>query len=447
MTMSFETMPIEALSACERSEKKLIGCLLHRPDFIHHVTGIVAGTSFYDRELSALFDALAETSKRGLQIDTWTLAGMVFQKSSRAVEAIAFSVKDLEHEVANGNDVVYHAQHVAGWHEFRKVRGVGLQLLNETNHCTEPPEQMQLLAVASKAIQEASVTRESDVLDCAQLVDGALAKIDRALQSNESTGLATGLDEIDKRWGGLYDGELTILAARPSIGKTALAMTIALNLAEQGKSVFFASLEMTRDQVGYRLLSRMTGIPCDKLRQAILSEDERLRLTDARQKLSALKLRVWCASGVTVQEIESRVRLHSSKHGLDAIFIDYMGQGKIKPISRHGTANDAITEVIGDIATMTKRLEKPVVCMCQLNRVAEGQKPTLSNLRDSGSIEQDADCVWFLHRERRDDSDTQFNVAKCRNGEIGDASLVFDSDRATFDDPSPEPFQYAGDRR
>jgi replicative DNA helicase len=435
-----DSLPTESLKLAVVAERKLLGSLLHRPDFIHEVSAIVDGASFYDREFAVLFDTLHNVAKQGLQIDPWAIANMVFKESQLTVEAIAVSVQELKHEVANAAHVKYYATQVAKWHSIRSVRSVGFSLIDETEHCTEKTEASELLAQAAKAIQEASVVREDEVLDCVQLVDGALERIDRAMVSGESTGIATGFREIDSRWGGLYDGELTILAARPSIGKSALGMSIALNLAEQGKSVFFASLEMTRDQVGYRLLSRMTGISCDRLRQAILSQDQLTMLMQARQNLNGLKLRVWCASGVTVQDIESRARLHSSKHGLDAVFIDYMGQGKIKPIKRHGSANDSITEVIGDIATMTKRLVKPVVCLCQLNRAAEEQEPTLANLRDSGSIEQDADNVWFLHR-KRSESSTSFIVAKCRNGEIGSASLRFNGDRATFEDvPCGTPF-------
>lgn len=445
--MNEELLPGDSLKACIQSERQLLGCLLHRPDFIHEVTGIVSGSSFFDVSFAVLFDVIATTVSNGLQIDSYTIAQKVLGETGKGeIETILRSVSELKHEVANASNVVYYARQVAGWNAMRQVRRVSMNLISKTNNCTEAPECLPMLSEAAKAIEAANVVRQDDVLDASELAGFALHDIDKAMDSQQSSGIETGLDAIDLRWGGLYDGELVILAARPSIGKTALALSIACSMAECGKSVFFASLEMTRQQVGLRLLSRMTGIPCDRLRIGYsLSIHDRTKLGDAKSKLKEWPMRVWCSSGVTVHEIASRARLHSTRMGLDAVFIDYLGQGKIKPIRKHSNANDSITEIVGDVANFTKQINKPVVCLCQLNRGAEGEEPGLQNLRDSGSIEQDADAVWFLHR-KRDDSQTKLLVRKCRNGEIGDAELVFNSDKATFYDAAPKHVsEYASD--
>jgi replicative DNA helicase len=189
----------------------------------------------------------------------------------------------------------------------------------------------------------------------------------------------------------------------------------------------------------------MSGIPCDRLRMGFaLNQQERNRLEEAKQNLKTWPIRVWCSSGVLVSEIAAKARLQATKMGLDAVFIDYLGQGKIKPSKRHSSANDSITEIVGDIATFTKQINKPVVCLCQLNRGAEGAEPGLEHLRDSGSIEQDADAVWFLHRTRGE-AETQLLVKKCRNGETGEANIVFDPNKATFYDREHQ-FQYAASR-
>jgi replicative DNA helicase len=445
--MITDLLPGESLKACIQSERQLLGCLLHRPDFIHEVTGIVSGTSFSDRSYAVLFDVIAATVARGLQIDSHTIATMVLgQTGGHEVDLILQAVLEIKHEVANAANIVFYARQVAGWHAMRSVRNIGLRLMSQTEDCIEPPDPMVLLANATKAIEEANVVRQDDVLDAGQLADIALIDIDRAMERQTSSGHDTGLVAIDTRWGGIHDGELTLLAARPSLGKTALALSITCSMAEAGKSIFFASLEMTKQQVGLRLLSRMSGIPCDRLKMGYtLSIQERSRLGDAKQKLQSWPIRVWCASGVTVHEIASKARLHSTQMGLDAVFIDYLGQGKIKPMKRHGTANDAITEIVGDIATFTKQINKPVVCLCQLNRGAEGEEPGLQHLRDSGSLEQDADVIWFIHR-KRDDPQTKLLVRKCRNGETGEADIVFNADRATFYDAAPSYVnEYAGD--
>lgn len=433
--MSHELLPGDSLKACIQSERQLLGCLLHRPDFIHSVSGIVSSTSFWDRDYAVLFDVLLATIEQGLQVDTYTIATKVLgPNSGHEIDSVIASVAELKHEVPNASNVVYYAHQVAGWHASRIVRGIGFGLIADTNDCTEPSNATELLSKAIKTIENANVVRQNDVHDAGELAEMALHEIDRAIERQTSSGLDTGLTSIDIRWGGLHDGELVILAARPSIGKTALAISIACNMAEHGKSVFFASLEMTRQQVGLRFLSRMSGIPCDRLRMGcVLSQQERNLLEDAKRNLKTWPIRVWCSSGVFVSEIAAKARLHATKMGLDAIFIDYLGQGKIKPLKRHSSANDSITEIVGDIATFTKQINKPVVCLCQLNRGAEGEEPGLKHLRDSGAIEQDADAVWFLHR-KRGESETKLLVSKCRNGEIGETDIVFNPDRATFHD-------------
>ncbi len=433
--MSPELLPGESLKACIQVERQLLGCLLHRADFIHNVSAIVSGKSFSDRSYAVLFDVLLATVEKGLQVDSYTLACKVLgSNSGYEIDSIVASVAELKHEVANAANVIFYANQVAGWQAFRAVREIGFGLLEDTNDCTEPPNAIELIAKASKAIEQANVVRQNDVFDAGELAGMALVDIDRAMDCQTSSGLGTGLAAIDTRWGGLHDGELVILAARPSIGKTALALSIACSMAEQGKSVLFASLEMTKQQVGLRLLSRMSGIPCDRLRMGYaLNRKERNQLEVAKQNLKTWPIRVWCSSAVLVSEIAAKARLQATKMGLDAIFIDYLGQGKIKPSTRYSSANDTITEIVGDIATFTKQINKPVVCLTQLNRGAEGVEPGLQHLRDSGSLEQDADAVWFLHRVRGE-PETKLLVRKCRNGEIGETDIVFDPDRATFHD-------------
>ena len=437
--MNIDLLPGESLRACITSERQLIGSLLHRPDFIHTASGIVSSTSFHDRSYAVLFDVLHATVERGIPVDSFTIAQQVLGKDSRfEIDSILHTVAEIKHEVPNGAHVQHYANQVAGWAGLRAVRDIGFKLLKQTDQCTEPPNAMEIIGEAAKSIEAANVVRQNDVHDASELAEVALVDIDRAMTAGTSSGLDTGLTAIDTRWGGIYDGELIILAARPSIGKTAMALSIACNIAEQGKSVFFASLEMTKQQVGLRLLSRMTGLSCDRLKMGYtLGAQERSMLDEAKEKLKIWPIRVWCSAGVTVAEIAAKARLQATKIGLDAVFIDYLGQGKIKPVKRHSSANDSITEVVGDIANFAKSINKPVLCLCQLNRGGETEEPGLHHLRDSGSIEQDADCVWFLHRKRGEAS-TKLLVRKCRNGEYGETELVFDSDRATFEDAAPD---------
>ena len=258
-------------------------------------------------------------------------------------------------------------------------------------------------------------------------------------------GLSTGLSAVDDKINGLSKSDLILLAARPGMGKTSFALNLASNVAMMArkKCVFF-SLEMTKEQLAERLLASQAGVPSHKLRTGELDNDEWVRLGNAAGQFNDVELYLDDTSSITVPEIKSRVR---RMQGVDVIMIDYLGL--IKSATRKENRVQEVSEITRQLKMLAKDLMIPVICCAQLARSTEGRgkshKPQLSDLRESGSIEQDADIVMFLYREdyyrsevdedKQDDIDenhTELIVAKNRHGATGTIEMTFDKEFTRF---------------
>ncbi|MCR9296341.1 MAG: AAA family ATPase [bacterium] len=288
---------------------------------------------------------------------------------------------------------------------------------------------------ADAAIQAAQHNAAADLESLDAMLGSALESLEQAKQRGQSLGLATGIPILDRETGGFFPGELTVLAARPSIGKTALAIELAARVAGRGRRrVLLVSLEMTAEQLAHRFLSRETGIAVRKIQAADLTRDEQSQLEASREELKALKLKAYVSPRATLARIRARARLLAAQDGLDLLMIDYLGliqsEGRLSLYER-------TTALSRELKQLAIELNRPVLCLAQLNRESAkaGSKPTLEHLRDSGAIEQDADNVWLLHREDRAAAETDLIIAKQRQGAVGTIKLEFDSQRMSFDVP------------
>lgn len=262
----------------------------------------------------------------------------------------------------------------------------------------------------------------------------------------EMTGLSTGFIDFDRLTGGLHKSDLLILAARPGVGKSSFAMTIAFNIAmQQRAAVGVFALEMGRDQLLQRLLATHTGIDSQKLRTGRISTNELQLLMDAMGQLSSAPIYIDDTPGVTVNELRSKTRRLQAEHGLDVLIIDYLqlmsGSGK-----RNDNRVQEVSEISRSLKGLAREMNIPVIALSQLSRAVEGRTshvPVLADLRESGSIEQDADMVMFIYREEMYDKDTdkkgiaEIHIAKHRNGPLGTVSLFFDQRTTRFRDLAP----------
>jgi len=282
--------------------------------------------------------------------------------------------------------------------------------------------------------------------------------LDKAMASDGSSGIATGLADLDRRLNGLQDGELIIVAGRPGMGKTAAALTIAANAGKAGKKVRIVSLEMLGWQLGQRLAARYSCISVqDQRKPRELSNEQHRRLAEAENKVAALPLFIDDSDGQTVAQIRSEARRQKRREGLDLLIVDYLGL--IKPSDPRMQKVHQIEEITTGLKRLAKELRIPVVLLAQLNRGVESRddkRPGLADLRDSGSIEQDADVVLMLYRaeyylakeepedqskfaawsERREAARGKADIitAKYRQGEVGTDTVRFDGVRQVFAD-------------
>jgi replicative DNA helicase len=328
---------------------------------------------------------------------------------------------------------------------------------------------------AANAIQEAheavlfelasSGAAEGDLREFGEFVDGAIAAWDRAHKNRGApSGIPTGLVDLDARLGGLNRSDLIILAGRPAMGKTSLAVSAAVNAAMSGAKIGFFSLEMAGHQLAQRVISAHAGVDGSKARMGQLENRDFEKLAIAGQEIRDLGMFIDDTAAVTVQAIRNRARRLKRRKGLDVVVVDYIGLAT--PTTGNGNRVHEIEGITKGLKALAKELDVPVVALSQLSRAVEqreDKRPMLSDLRDSGSIEQDADCVLFVYRDeyyaakcepqkREGETDQKFNdrrqawearmaesqgkaeciIAKNRHGQEGTVALAFDGPTTRF---------------
>jgi replicative DNA helicase len=306
---------------------------------------------------------------------------------------------------------------------------------------------------------------EGDLRAFGDFVDGALAAWQVAHQNKGApSGIPTGLIDLDARLGGLNRSDLIIIAGRPAMGKTSLAVSMAVNGAMKGAKVGFFSLEMSGQQLAQRIISAHAGVDGSKARMGQLEQAEFERLAMAGQQLRSLGVYIDDTAAVTVQAIRNRARRLKRRKGLDVVAVDYIGLAT--PTTGVGSRVHEIEGITKGLKALAKELDVPVIALSQLSRSVESRedkRPMLSDLRDSGSIEQDADCVMFVYRDeyyagkaepmrREGETDQKFNdrrvawearmaeahgkaeviIAKNRHGSEGAVNLAFDGPTTRF---------------
>jgi replicative DNA helicase len=299
-----------------------------------------------------------------------------------------------------------------------------------------------------------------DVVPTKDLAMEAIEQIEKIYENRGSiTGLPTGFVEFDKMTMGLHPAEMIVIAARPSMGKTALAMNIAEHVAiDAGKPVAVFSLEMSSQQLVQRLICSVARVNLQRTRDGFLSERDFPKLTTAASRLATAKLFIDDTPGLTITELRAKARRLASSHQIELVVIDYLQL--LRSTSRRAQDNRQIeiSEISAGIKSLAKELKIPIIVIAQLNRqpdtrAKEGGRPRLSDLRESGSIEQDADVVGLLVRPdyyQTDDDDTKPSdtseadliIAKQRNGPTGDVALTFLKEFTRFENRAREQAQH-----
>ncbi|MCC9644467.1 replicative DNA helicase [Rhodopirellula sp. JC740] len=425
------------------AEMGVIGSILLMPDICDEIASLKAD-DFYDEANQTIYRHLRDMFDTGEKIDiTLLVSRMRTAKDFEKVGGAAY-LAQLGGSVANAAHAVYYGDIVREKAMFRRLIESSTEILR--NAYEQEGTAKELCAQAEQkvfAIMEGrsgnSVWAISDVLH--QAMDRMEA---RMRDDYVEGGAETGLTDFDQMTGGLHHGELIILAARPSMGKTALAMNIAEHVAiEQREPVLFVSLEMSAIELADRMLCSLARVNGHRLRNGTISSDDRDRLVAKANDISQAPLYVDDSPSRTVSEIAAAARrIKRKEEGLGLVVIDYLQL--IEPDNPRDPRQEQVAKIARRLKGMARELEVPLLCLSQLNRQAEDGKdhrPKMSHLRESGAIEQDADVVMFVHREEyyhRGEDKAQYAgqaeiiIAKQRNGPVGDVELTWEGDFTRF---------------
>ena len=424
------------------AERALLGSIMTRPDVIYDVVDIINGKSFYSDRHKIIYETMLELFGKSQPIDLLSMASRLKEKELLERAGGNLYLTELLGSVPSAANAKHYAEIVQKKFMMR-------QLIMAAENITslgydEAQDMAEVLDKAEKQIFDVSNSSFTHkFIELKEALGEAWERLDRLHKSKDNLrGLPTGFPELDNKLSGLQKSDLVILAARPSMGKTALALDIARQTAvNHQNTVGVFSLEMSSQQLVDRMLASEARVDAWKLRTGRLSvESEFEQIRDSLDRLAKAPIFIDDQPGSNILKMRSVSRRLKAEKNLSLIIVDYL-QLMIPTTAR---ANDSmvqqVTEISRSLKTLARELDVPVLALSQLSRAVEqrGGKPRLSDLRDSGSIEQDADVVMFIHREDKyKENSEKPNIAeilieKHRNGPTGKVELYFDDKKATF---------------
>ncbi len=414
------------------AEQAVLGALLLAPESFATVAEILKPSDFYGEGHREIYRALQELAESGRPIDLVTVTESLKQKDLLDKVGGASYLASLAGAVPTAANVGYYARIVAEKSLLRTLVGTCTQLIARAYD--EGVESERLFDEAEQMIMELSVRRQSrGYRSLKELLVSTLEQIEQMyINKGAATGLSTGFDALDRMTLGMQPSDLILLAARPSMGKTSLGLNIARNVAASGVPVAIFSLEMSGDQVVQRLLCAEALIDQHRLRTGRLTEDDWSRLLRAATRLSEVPIFIDDTPAISLLELRSKARRLKIEHGIGFLVIDYLQLMQLG--KRVENRVQEISEISRFLKSLARQLDIPVLALSQLSRAVEQRMdkiPLLSDLRESGSLEQDSDVVLFIYRDDYYNPDSEKKgiadiiIAKQRNGPTGTVELAF----------------------
>ncbi len=443
---SAETVLGKQLPAHIEAERSVIGAILLNDDLAHTVSEILKPSDFYTiahREIYRVILSILQDQKR---IDLVTIQDeLIKQNLLDSVGGLSYLLK-LQEDIPAMGLVEQHARIVKEKSILRALIGSATDIISNCYSQDEKSIQA-VLDQAEKTIFEISNSKVND--NFVQL-DIWLRKTFQHLSDIKSnskgiTGIPGGYKKLDEMTSGFQNGDLVILAGRPSMGKTGIALCIAQNAAQSGATVGFLSLEMAAEQITLRLLSSESGIPHHYIRNATISSQEWIELTNTAAKLAEMKLFIDDSAMLNIMDVRTKARKLKAEHNLQFLVIDYLQL--IHTHGRYESRHQEVSEISRSLKALAKELNIPILALSQLSRAVDSRmdkRPMLSDLRESGAIEQDADLIMFLYRdvvynpETENPALAELIVGKQRNGPTGTVYLEFIRELTKFEDSAYE---------
>lgn len=416
------------------AEKSVLAAVLIDPDAIVKIADIVSPQSFYVTAHQVIYEAMQALYEKRHPIDVVTLTNQLRTQKALTQAGGAASVAKLTEEISTSANIVQYAQLVANTYVKRRLISMSAELselaLDESKDVTEIMDtaEQRVFSLSQTQQKKAFVVLKDTLVESFERLD-MLQK-----HGGELRGVPSGFADLDSMLAGFQNSNLIILAARPGTGKTAFSLNIAQHVAVSAKKkVGIFSLEMSKEELVDRLLVGQADIDAWKLKSGRLDQQDFLKLSDAMGVLADANIYIDDSPGLSIFEMRTRARRLMTEYNFDLMIVDYLQLA-------HGRTRDnrvqEVAEISQGLKNIARELKIPVIALSQLSRAIEsrGEKvPQLSDLRESGSIEQDADVVMFLYRKDDDIRESvTLKIAKHRNGGVGDVDLYFRGDRIKF---------------
>ena len=415
------------------AEQSVIGSMIMDREAIVVASEIITGEDFYNRQYGILFETMVELNDEGSPVDLVTLQNRLREKDvPPEVSSLEF-VRELITAVPTSANIKYYANIVSEKATLRRLIRLNEEIANT---CYAGKESLEYILddTEKKVFQLVQKRTTDDFVPIRQVVMNALERIETAARNKGSvTGVPTGFVDLDYRTAGMQPSDLILIAARPSMGKTALALNIAQYVAfKKNMSIAIFSLEMSKEQLVNRMFSLESNVDAQKLRTGQLNDQDWERLIESAGIIGKSNLIIDDTPGISVAELRSKCRKYKLEQNLSMIIIDYLqlmtGSG------RTDSRQQEISDISRSLKSIARELNVPVIAVSQLSRAVEQRpdhRPMLSDLRESGAIEQDADVVMFIYRDDYYNHDTdkkgisEIIIAKQRNGPIGTVELAW----------------------
>ena len=430
-----ETLIKRVLPNSPEAEQSVIGSMIMDSEAIMTASEILTSEDFYQRQYGILFDAMVELYNEGKAVDLVTLQDRLKEKDVPPEVASLEFVKDIL-------DSVYTSAHIRQYASIVHEKAMLRRLIRTTegiaNACYAGKESMEDIFVdTEKQIFDIIQQNTSgEYVPIKDVVLNALDKIEMASRTKGNvTGIPTGFIDLDYKTAGFQPSDLILVAARPSMGKTALVLNIAQHVAfKQNRTVAIFSLEMSKEQLVNRLFSLESYVDAQLLRTGNLKDSDWEKLIEGAGTIGRSNLIIDDTPGISISEMRSKCRKYKMEHNLDLIIIDYLQLMSGSVGGRNESRQQEISDISRSLKALARELSVPVIALSQLSRAVEQRpdhRPMLSDLRESGAIEQDADVVMFIYRDDYYNKDTEhvneaeIIIAKQRNGPIGTVTLTW----------------------
>ena len=424
------------------AEQSVIGAMLMNKDAILAASEMIGGQDFYQSAYGVIFDTIVEMFNEGRTADLVSLKERLKEKDVPPEIASLEFMRDILNIVSTSVNVRAHAEIIADKSMMRRLIKLNEQIANTCYVGKEPLP--AILETTEKSVFELLQRRNSgEYVPIKQVVLNALERIEKAAKSKGVvTGIPTGFIDLDYKLSGMQPSDLILVAARPSMGKTAFVLNIAQHVAfkkERGVAVF--SLEMSKEQLVNRLFALESQVDSQALRTGNLKDSDWEKLIEGAGVIGRSNLIIDDTPGISVSELRSKCRKYKLEHDTQLIIIDYLQLMSGSAGGRSESRQQEISEISRSLKALARELNVPVIALSQLSRAVEARpdkRPMLSDLRESGAIEQDADVVMFIYRDEYYNKDSEKKkqaeiiIAKQRNGPIGTVDLAWLADYTKF---------------